>query len=482
MARYSKGRGKVSVDEVDEAVDCRMKVVEDEFSDGQLRFGEEIQTVEESQPGILNEDGTIETIDNALDLIKPGKFDIRNFHEEFNDNSEKVLLQLLAMQSNEQPLKKGGIGIAYRCDAIILANRQTFSIQENTLFDIISAYISSNPDDKAYMIYARDAGQYLSYSDDSYVYKILKEATETLSNKPLLFDITMDNGKKRRIKVPWYKILTYYGKDIRDDDENAYISFTPTDFFKTLMISSTVTHGAHYSIKASTKIQSKYVRNLYYFLETRKNYRAYPNAIPGIFRVSLEELRTLVGYPESYRPTDVRRYILNPAVKEINSIEELDFRFDYELIKSSNGAQKKRITDVELRVTKIFSIEEKKIEEDSTDEKAFGIEEADQLVLQILSGQGLSEREGKAVFKKYKENQRDIVFLTQAIASVAATTNVKSKVALLCHIMDEGLQTRAANGKEEAHSEKANKFKNFNQREYDYEELEKTLLTTDVPK
>ena len=353
---------------------------------------------------IKNDENKTEIVrkdESALELIKPGKFDIRKFHAEFEDNTEKVLLELLALQSNNNPLKKGGPGIAYRCDAIILANRQHFSIQENTLFDIISSNISSNPKNSSYTIYAKDVSQYLSYTDNSYVYKILKDATDTLSNKPLLFEITLESGKKRVLKVPWYKILTYCGQDLADDDEGAYISFTPSDLFKMLMISSTVMHGAHYSLKASTKIQSKYVRNLYYFLETRKNYKEYQGATIGRFSISLEDLRVLVGYPESYRATDVRRYILDAAVKEINSIDEIDFTLEYELKKTQ-----RKITGVEIQINKTTPVEEPvelEIEDIS------GLDEESQMVLNILKANGINEEESKRVLNKYKKNQRDII-------------------------------------------------------------------------
>ena len=268
--------------------------------------------------------------------------------------------------------------------------------------------------------------------------------------------------------MPWYKILTYCGQDLADDDEGAYISFTPSDLFKMLMISSTVMHGAHYSLKASTKIQSKYVRNLYYFLETRKNYKEYQGATIGRFSISLEDLRVLVGYPESYRATDVRRYILDAAVKEINSIDEIDFTLEYELKKTQ-----RKITGVEIQINKTTPVEEPvelEIEDIS------GLDEESQMVLNILKANGINEEESKRVLNKYKKNQRDIIFLTQALTAVAASKNVKSKTALLCYKMEHGIDAV----QKEVSSE--NKFNNFNQRVYDYGELEKTLLTTEVPK
>ena len=76
-------------------------------------------------------------------------------------------------------------------------------------------------------------------------------------------------------------------------------------------------------------------------------------------------------------------------------------------------------------------------------------------------------------------------FLGQAIVSVVTSINVKSKCALLCHIMENGLDakfTYEENMKRilSAKEQKENKFHNFEQRNYDYDELEKMLLTTRV--
>ena len=44
---------------------------------------------------------------------------IDNLVETFNENSHLTLLKLLALQDNKHPLKKGGVGIAYRTDTLL---------------------------------------------------------------------------------------------------------------------------------------------------------------------------------------------------------------------------------------------------------------------------------------------------------------------------------------------------------------------------
>ena len=466
---------------------------------GQLEFGQDMQIDEiafetsDMKHKILNEDGTPADLDeyeqtrfpeeeflepdsvekDILDLIRPGKFDIRNFHEEFSDRSAEVLEKLLMLQSNDNPLKKGGSGIAFRCDAIILANRQEFNNIENTVFDLISGVISSNPDDVSYKIYAKDAKQYVDFKDEGYIYRILKEGTDSMSNKPFLFDLELPNGAKRRVKVPWYSVLTYYDQNVKDEDENAYISFTPTPFFKVLMLSSTISHGAHYSVSVSSKIRPKYVKTLYYFLTSRVNYREYPMATPGVFKISFADLRDIVKYPKTYKNAEFKRSVLDNAVHIINGIAENSFCFDYELINEKNKRGRSSLSAVRIILSKKSGIEEKntKLQIEQKKER-IGNPEQDALVESILMGQGLEGKDIKNIIRKYNENQRDIVFLTQAITKTASAKNVRSKAAYLCALMENGLEFQL----QQKAKEKVTQYSDVNSREYDYDELERQLL------
>lgn len=398
----------------------------------------------------------------VLKLLVPSSFDIRNFHQNFTDNTEGALMQLLSMQDNENPLKKGGEEIAFRADILIMLNRQKFNAYENTLFDIICGYVSSKPQDSHYVIYPKDVMGLVNYSDKSYVYKLLKDATESISSKPLLFEITLDNGKKQIISIPWHEILTYSDKNT--NDEASFISFTPSRFFKMLLISATVTHGAFYRIGVSSMIQSKYVRNLYYILQSRKTYKVHPGAKMGEFRISLEDFQILVGYPENYRPTDVRRNILEAGKEEINSLESCDFTFNYEMIKTASGTERKRFTHIDFVISdkaKVLKIEQK--EENNTADSSL------EVIKSMLMAVEMTESERKTVISKYQKNGRDITFLTQAIAKVLGSKSVRSKAAVLCHIMENGLTATIQNDTEQSN------YNNFEQHQYDFAELEKKL-------
>ncbi len=81
---------------------------------------------------------------------------------------------ILSIQSNDNPLKK--VEKISDSDVIVLffKNRQQYS-PENTIFDIITGVISTNPDDNAYKIYIKDIVKHIGYNDEKYIYRILRK-------------------------------------------------------------------------------------------------------------------------------------------------------------------------------------------------------------------------------------------------------------------------------------------------------------------
>lgn len=418
----------------------------------------------ETKPAVVDENGQ-PADETALELIKGGKFNAKLFHEQYEDNTEKVLYSLLSMQSNDNPLKKGGDSIAFRCSAIIIQNRQNYTVPQNTLLDIITARMSSHPEDSYYVITAKELIDELPYTDKTYIYKIMSETCKELNRSPFIFEIDLDNGKKKTLEFQWNEVLMYNGAENLDTDEDAYISFTPTKFFRILTLSSTIMHGSHYPIGVAASIQSKYARNLFYYLEGMKNYREYPTATPGQFTLTLEEFQYIIKYPSSYRTTDIRRFVLEKAVEEINSVKGVDFSFTYEFIKTGKEGRKKKITHIRFMISKVL---ENKPEEPKEIEEKPSVD--DEAPLQVLKGIGLSDKECKDVLVKYKANNRDLIFLTQAITSVVTSKDVKSKCALLCHIMDEGLSASFSYEENQKRNfKKENSFTDYGGRKHDEE-------------
>lgn len=433
---------------------------------------------EDFKPLVVDENGEDAT-DMALELIRGGHFNAKFFYEQYEKNIENVLYALLSIQSNDNPLKKGGDSIAFRCSAIIIQNRQNYTVPQNTLLDIITARMSSAPEDTYYIITAKELIDELPYTDKTYIYKIMSKTCKELNCQPFVFEIELENGKKKMMEFQWNEVLMYNGSEDLDISEDAYISFKPTAFFRILTLSSTIMHGAHYPVGVSAQISSKYARNLFYYLEDMKNYKEYPTATPGLFTLSMEELRYILKYPASYRTTDIRRFVLDVAVEEINQVKGIEYTFHYEFIKTGKDGKKKKITHVRFMISKVIDLPKKN--SSPTIEEKTPVDDA--APLQVLKGVGLTDMECRDVLIKYKKNNRDLIFLTQAITSVVTSKNVKSKCAVLCHIMDNGLNPNLSeeqNNKHNGVEKPKNRFNNFKQREYDMEELERILLTKNV--
>ena len=76
-----------------------------------------ISSEAEKEP-ILEESGLPASIEkNEMTL-----WDEAGFYDNFEDNAKEALQMLLSVQSNENPNKKGGEDIGFRCDSIIFKN------------------------------------------------------------------------------------------------------------------------------------------------------------------------------------------------------------------------------------------------------------------------------------------------------------------------------------------------------------------------
>ena len=167
---------------------------------GQLGFDSQGSIYE----GQTDSTDLVEIVDEeqeALNLLKAKDFDPRNFMNDLSGNSQKALNKLLSMQSNANPLKKGGMGVGFLCDILILNTRSLFDTQENTLFDIISAVVSTRPEDESYVIYSSDIAPYMPYKDKTYINTVLNHSCESMQGKTIPFDIQLPNGKTKTIGV-----------------------------------------------------------------------------------------------------------------------------------------------------------------------------------------------------------------------------------------------------------------------------------------
>lgn len=387
--------------------------------------------------------------------------------ETFNDNAHDTLFKLLALQDNKHPLKKGGAGIAYRTDALIMHCKMEFTADENIVFDAILGTMSSLPEDKVYRIEPASFLKHSRYADPKYIYSVFSRGTKKLKERHLVFEDLGPNGEDE-ISVPWYSILRYHNGKGNSAEKSAYIEFVPSEFFKALALCSQLVHGAFGALEVTTQLQGKYTIALYWFLENKKNYKEYPNATPGVFRLSMEELKHQFSIPESYTASDIKRRVLEPAKASINSVEECDFTFDYSLQKVSGESAGYLFT---VKSKQYIEVKEPKMIEDKTDNMLF-----EQLKMFLEASYiTFTDEEIERVCRQAKKHGKDAMYMMKIILAFKQRLDdpnldpVEDKVAFLCKMIEQGTSPQGYN-------RRTTNFASFQQNDFDYNAIEDQLL------
>ena len=433
------------------------------------------QTAVTSQGNIVDHDDKPSQVvdEQGLAVMSEDEHKIKEFIKEaisvdslvatFNDNSHETLLKLLALQDNKHPLKKGGIGVAYRTDALIMHCKMEFTADENIVFDAILGTMSSLPENTIYRIEPSSFVKYSKFENENYLYDVFRRGADKLKERHLKFEELGPDGDDDII-VPWFDILRYHKKNKKNDI--AFIEFKPSDFFKDLALCSQLVHGAYGSLEVTTQLRGKYTIALYWFLENKKRYKEYPSATEGTFDISIEEFKHQFSIPNKYCKADIERRVLQPAYESINAVNECDFTFEYEGI--SEGGKH---VGYRFKIMSKNYIEAKNVVIEDA-------EENDQLKNQVtsvlqMSGISFSVDETVQVYGYLKRNSKDVMDLMQILPTFKQRMENKSlepvedKVGYICKMLgnDQGTNTGSKKEKED-----------FSQRDYDYDQLEEMLI------
>lgn len=417
-------------------------------------------------PAVVDENGVavISEDEKKIEQLVKEAISIDNLVATFNENSHETLLKLLALQDNKHPLKKGGVGISYRTDALIMHCKMEFTNDENVVFDAILGMMSSLPENHTYRIEPRAFLKYAKNNDPKYIYKVFKNGANKLKERHLVFTDLGPDGDDE-IEIPWFNILRHH-KGNRG--EQAFIEFAPTDFFKDLALCSRLVHGAYGALEVIMQLQGKYTIALYWYLENKKRYKEYPAAKPGYFEISVEELKHQFSIPESYPKAEIERRVLAPAMKSINSIKECDFTFKY-----STVTEKGKLLGYSFQIT------EKKALEDKTKESK--LEEDDSLKQQIkiffkASSIKFTEDEIDRIYQQALRQNKDTIYMMQILLSFKQRMDdtslepIEDKVGYICKMIESGSKQAAPSKR------RTNNFINFDQNDYDFEDLESKLV------
>ena len=425
---------------------------------------------DEFVPEVVDENGiaVVSQDIEELECYIKESISVDQLMETFHVNSHTTLLKLLALQDNKHPLKKGGISIAYRTDALIMHCKMSFDAAENIVFDAILGVMSSFPENEIYRIEPKAFEKYMKYQSDNTVYKQFKSGTEKLTQRHLVFEGLGPDGDDDII-VPWFDILRYHKKK---GSEPAYIEFRPSDFFKDLALCSQLVHGAYGSLEVTSQLRGKYTIALYWFLENRKRYKAYPQATPGIFDMTVDEIKHQFSMPATIKPNDIERRLIKPAYESINSINECDFTFEYEILRYGN-----KIEGVKFLIREKKAIAEQKKQATIVEDTFY----TQMKTVLDVADLGFSENDVQNICSCAKRNSKTVGDMFSIIAAYKNRVNndnlnpVEDSLRYICSMIENGVSSPMENEKKPA--AKKNAFNNFSQREYDMEELEKKMLS-----
>ena len=93
-----------------------------------------------------------------------------------------------------------------------------------------------------------------------------------------------------------------------------------------------------------------------------------------------------------------------------------------------------------------------------------------QLFVALLAAYGFSDSQAAELLGVYREERRDIVFLTGALAEIAKNDEIKNRKSYLKKVIK--------NGKFAVPGEKKNRFANFQEHGYDYGEIQRKLISS----
>lgn len=360
--------------------------------------------------------------------------------------------------------KKGGNEVAFRPQSIVEA-RYNLDRRQNDIMDIAFGMIDEEVDKKEYSIRVADVKEYYNIEDKSHAYRFLKQAVESLEGKG--FKLKKDEDTS--IFYPWFSKITYVRAK---DEENSHIDFKMDDDLKRMIIDSR--RGAYYSIRYAINLSNKYAKRLYYLFQDRKNWNAKNPALEtGVFTIAIEELLRMLDCPKSYKYTDFKRYVIKPSMEQING--STDIYFEYEENRGKLKSGQRGVISLTFHVTQL-----------NPNSKVV----ADAAFYEITSQhneikkKGYTDSEVRDILSMARKFNRDDIFIEEALDVVDHTKNCESRVGLACHFMKNGYTKlpagRMVSGRENTADmpkvAEKNAYQQIHQREYDYEELEKSLL------
>lgn len=355
--------------------------------------------------------------------------------------------------------------IATRPSAIIEA-KFDLEAKQNDIIDMLLVELKN--DDK--VEYELNIEKYKKYykGDTSNIYRDLKRAVKGFEKKGVTIKNDIDGTEDW---YAWFSKITYKNREgkirVRLDSE-----------FKTIL--TEVKRRISYDIENTLKCASKYSKRLYYHLKLYED--------TGWRIDNLDDLRQKLKSPASHKSFGkFKEKVLEVAKKEINSLTDIDF--DYEEIKSGRKTERIKFTIKGNKAREIYK--EISIDTEEKEEKVIYPELSVETVYELLKDK-ITLQDAKKIpkaldtgFKKQNKCPDKMGYLEDKIEYLKSYSKTyeegSSYIALLLTALKNDWNSADVDKKTTLRDDKAKqlRFNDFEQREYDYDSLEKKLLGWD---
>lgn len=345
-------------------------------------------------------------------------------------------------------IKKGGELICKRPETIVEA-RFSLTKKQNDIMDMVFTSIT----DDERLEYEIDVSKYAKLyqlKNKSNVYSDCKKATKSFEGKGFRI---LNKEKNREDYFPWFSRITYL-----DGESKIQVELGKT--LKQLFLD--VKRACFYNIEYTLNFKSIYSQRLYYYLKTFED--------TG-FRVdNLEELKNKLVCPPSYKNyADFKRFVMVPAYEDING--NSDMSFEYEPIKTG-----RKVTNLKFYIKTNKSKISKNglllpIAENEVSATIEELEEENPIkkIMAIMHDSNITPLEAKFIIDTANG---DLNIIKEKYAISKKVPKIKNIVGWVIKAIKDDYQNPKSMTKSGA-------FNEFEQRDYDFDKLERQLLGWD---
>ena len=348
--------------------------------------------------------------------------------------------------------KRGGDLICRRPETIIEA-RFKLTKRQNDILDMVFASI----EDDGKLEYRIDVAKYsklYDIKDKSNIYRDLKKAVKTFEGKGFSITTKSENKKEHRIYFSWFSSIDYL-------DGESKIVLELGQKLKALMLSAK--KACFYQLKYSLNFHNVYSKRLYYYL---KSYENSNKDGTGWRTDNLDELRSKLECPKSYeRYADFKRCVLKPAYEEINGNSDISFKYE-ETKNKSKVTNLKFYIKTNERVVKKVTVNDENFTKENEIAATIEITPNDLIkqVQAICCNHKITDHEARCILSDANNNIGLIKERYNYLLTQKKVDNVVGYMRSIIVTYDKAQKNI-----------KIDNFNNFEQREYDFEKLEKNL-------